>query len=167
MLQVLGHIFRKWTHYAFKASSHFIIGWVRYGQTRGWDIVRTTTQWPHRTTTTCLTKQPIEAHDYQDKKRQPSVGLVPPENDRDSATLKTLTGPAATVDWKMEHTFFEMPTVPLQVHECINPYTIQTARKQWLCAVQPRQSQSHQKPRICSLQARLRPALRRRFSMPQ
>jgi adenine-specific DNA-methyltransferase len=74
--------------------------------------------------------KPIEQYEHKDKERTNNspVGLVTPETDKD-AGKKTYSydphlDPQLVWAGKAEHTSFEVPTVSLHVHECIDPKTI-------------------------------------------
>lgn len=84
-----------------------------------------------RETQTHQHKRPIESYEHQDKERvnNPPVGLVTPETDPDAGAKKTYAydpdlDPQLFWVGKAEHTFFEVPTVSLHVHERIEPHTI-------------------------------------------
>ena len=76
------------------------------------------------------TKRPIESYDHRGQERlnNPPVGLVTPEADRDAGRKTYAYDPHLDpqLQWagKAEHTFFEVPTVSLHVHERIDPRTI-------------------------------------------
>ena len=76
-------------------------------------------------------KRPIETYEHQGKQRanNPPVGLVTPETDPDAGKKQTYAydphlDPQLQWAGKAEHTFFEVPTVSLHVHERIDPRTI-------------------------------------------
>jgi adenine-specific DNA-methyltransferase len=77
-------------------------------------------------------KRPITSYEHRDKQRvnNPPVGLVTPETDPDAGQKKKRYAYDPHLDpqlvWagKAEHTSFEVPTVPLHVHERIDPRTI-------------------------------------------
>jgi adenine-specific DNA-methyltransferase len=77
-------------------------------------------------------KRPIEIYEHKDKARlnNPPVGLVTPDTDPDAGQKKKRYAYDPHLDpqlvWagKAEHTSFEVPTVSLHVHECIDPCTI-------------------------------------------
>ena len=77
------------------------------------------------------TQRPIESYDHPDKERvnNPPVGLVTPQTDPDLGSEQTYAydphvDPELQWAGKAEHTSFEVPTVPLHVHERIDPRTI-------------------------------------------
>ena len=76
-------------------------------------------------------KRPIEQYDHKGKTRvnNPPVGLVTPKTDPPVTSRKTYEydphlDPQLVWAGKKEHTFFEVPTVSLHVHERIDPCTI-------------------------------------------
>ncbi|MGQ9560284.1 MAG: hypothetical protein ACUVTG_10830 [Candidatus Oleimicrobiaceae bacterium] len=83
-------------------------------------------------------KRSIESYEHRDKERvnNPSVGLVTPQTDPDAGRKNTYAydphlDPQLVWAGKAEHTFFEVPTVSLHVHERIDPRTtIKAVRKQ-------------------------------------
>jgi adenine-specific DNA-methyltransferase len=73
-------------------------------------------------------KRPIESYEHRDKERvnNPPVGLVTPDTDPDVVAEKTYSydphlDPQLVWAGKAEHTSFQVPTVSLHVHECIDP----------------------------------------------
>lgn len=69
------------------------------------------------------------SHDKEERKNNPPVGLVTPDNDPDTDEKKTYRydphlDPQLQWAGKAEHTSFEVPTVSLHVHERIDPRTI-------------------------------------------
>jgi adenine-specific DNA-methyltransferase len=76
-------------------------------------------------------KRRIESYEHRDKQRvnNPPVGLVTPDTDPDTGAKNTYAydphlDPQLQWAGKAEHTFFEVPTVSLHVHERIEPRTI-------------------------------------------
>lgn len=67
-------------------------------------------------------KKPIEQYEHKDKQRlnNPPVGLVTPDNDKDTGKKTYAYDPHLdhSLQWagKAEHTSFEVPTVYLHVH---------------------------------------------------
>ena len=75
-------------------------------------------------------KRPIEQYDHKKKDRlnNPPVGLVTPATDKEEPKKKYSYDPHLDPQlvWagKKERTSFEVPSVPLHVHERIDPRTI-------------------------------------------
>lgn len=75
-------------------------------------------------------KRPIEQYEHKDKARpnNPPVGLVTPETDQreEKKTYQYDPHLDPQLNWagKAEHTYFEVPTVSLHVHERIDPRSI-------------------------------------------
>ncbi|HAH08435.1 MAG TPA: site-specific DNA-methyltransferase, partial [Elusimicrobia bacterium] len=78
-------------------------------------------------------KKPIEQYDHKGKTRanNPPVGLVTAVTEKEAGKKTYAFDPHLDprLEWagKMEHTSFEVPTVPLHVHERIDPKTIMEA----------------------------------------
>jgi adenine-specific DNA-methyltransferase len=99
--------------------------------------------------------KPIEQYNHTDKERlnNPPVGLVNNSTDKEYGQQKKKyeydphLDPQLQWTGKTEHTSFEVPTVSLHVHECIDPKTIiETVKKADAKHEQMSLFEQHEKP---------------------
>ncbi|MHB2025113.1 MAG: site-specific DNA-methyltransferase [Elusimicrobiota bacterium] len=83
-----------------------------------------------KSSTTLGTQTPLEQYEHPDKTRKnnPPVGLVTADTEKENGKKTYAYDPHLDprLEWsgKKEHTSFDVPTVPLHVHERIDPKTI-------------------------------------------